>query len=47
MAEITKEQQEQLDNFNWTKYEQGIDQVDQNSNALLKKTSWIPKPMSL
>ena len=30
MAEITKEQQEQLDNFNWTKYEQGIDQVDQN-----------------
>ena len=29
MAEITKEQQEQLDNFNWTKYEQGIDQVDQ------------------
>ncbi|WP_311328021.1 30S ribosomal protein S1 [Capnocytophaga gingivalis] len=30
MAEITKEQQEQLDNFNWTKYEQGIDQVDQD-----------------
>ena len=30
MAEITKEQQEQLNNFNWTKYEQGIDQVDQN-----------------
>ena len=30
MAEITKEQQEQLENFNWTKYEQGIDQVDQN-----------------
>ena len=30
MAEITKEQQEQLDNFNWTKYEQGIVQVDQN-----------------
>ena len=30
MAEITKEQQEQMDNFNWTKYEQGIDQVDQN-----------------
>ena len=30
MAEITKEQQEQLDNFNWTKYEQGIDQIDQN-----------------
>ena len=30
MAEITKEQQEQLDNFNWTKYEQGFDQVDQN-----------------
>ena len=30
MAEITKEQQEQLENFNWTKYEQGIDQVDQS-----------------
>ena len=30
MAEITKEQQEQLDNFNWTKYEQGIDQVDKD-----------------
>ena len=30
MAEITKEQQEQLANFNWTKYEQGIDQVDQD-----------------
>ncbi|MFC2691806.1 30S ribosomal protein S1 [Capnocytophaga gingivalis] len=30
MAEITKEQQEQLNNFNWTKYEQGIDQVDQD-----------------
>jgi len=30
MAEITKEQQEQLDNFNWTKYEQGIDQVNQD-----------------
>ena len=30
MAEITKEQQAQLDNFNWTKYEQGIDQVDQD-----------------
>ena len=30
MAQITKEQQEQLDNFNWTKYEQGIDQVDQD-----------------
>ena len=30
MAEITKEQLEQLDNFNWTKYEQGIDQVDQD-----------------
>ena len=30
MAEITKEQQEQMDNFNWTKYEQGIDQVDQD-----------------
>ena len=30
MAEITQEQQEQLDNFNWTKYEQGIDQVDQD-----------------
>ena len=30
MAEITKEQQEQLENFNWTKDEQGIDQVDQS-----------------
>lgn len=30
MAEFTKEQQEQLDSFNWAKYEQGIDQVEES-----------------
>ena len=30
MAELTKEQQEQLKDFNWTKYEQGIDEVQED-----------------
>ncbi|MDO4881100.1 MAG: 30S ribosomal protein S1 [Capnocytophaga sp.] len=30
MAELTKEQQEQLNDFNWNKYEQGIDEVQED-----------------